>query len=123
MIFLIIIGVAALAIIFFKLRVLKNTFYTICSTIQGVENVKIGKAYNDIYYPCTLWLNVLPVPEDRPDGLAQTYDFSFYESHKIIGCEMYSKELEDLVGMQIIPDVVVYQPMMDTWAWKYKEDL
>lgn len=125
---ILLLGSVALNFIFVKM--LKNTLEKLAilydyNEIQ--ENVKMGKAYNDKYYPGHV---IAHMKYDCDEELVIA-DFSMYETHKIIGITLCDKSpypdeeflklgltREQVERPQFHPDVVVFQPMEGMWSWK-----
>lgn len=122
----IIIAVALAAFIFFLCWVLKNTFKTFISSSIGSMiselPIDLETAYDGKYYPCTLLLSI----QKSNDGThTQIYDFSMYDSHKIVGLQIVSDEFEDEdeYGEHIVPHAIVYQPFEGDWLWKLDKNV
>lgn len=135
---------SSLGIIFLLWKVLKNTFNNLeklndivkdMLNIQA-EEYEIETAYNDKYYFCDLLL--LSVEFEAPHTEISA-DFSLYDSKKIGGLRIKTKEsFEDYFGedryeeMQshfndiknnnecniIVPKAVLYEPIEGVWSWK-----
>jgi hypothetical protein len=141
---IIILGVllaAATAIIFWLWKVLKNTCDITFSLIDTIENKQprsLRKAYNDKYYPATL---IAQVKFDA-DWEGTITDFSMYETQKIVGFTVMTKEsaqeyygadlydemaeigeeaLAQLTEPIIMKNKLVYEVSEGVWAWKSAE--
>lgn len=120
----IVIAVALVAFIFFLCWVLKNTFKTfICSSFDSIVSelpIDLETAYDGKYYPCTLLLQI----DKTTDGThTQIYDFSLYDSRKLVGLQIITDEFdEDEYGTHIIPHAIVYQPFEGDWLWKLDQE-
>lgn len=141
---IIILGVllaAATAIIFCLWKVLKNTCDITFSLIDTIENKQprsLRKAYNDKYYPATLVAQV----KFGADWEGTITDFSMYETHKLVGFTVMTKEsvqeyygaslynemaeigeeaLAQLTEPIIMKNKLVYEVSEGVWAWKSAE--
>ena len=128
----------AAAVIFWLLKVLKNTFAVtenLVNIVQGKSPHIIKEAYDDKYYPATV---IAQVKFGQPSE-GKVVDWSLYEEKKIIGFFMlttdkpedyYGKEfienleeeeLEELLKPVIIKNALVYAVREDDWFWKSVE--
>lgn len=128
----------ATAVIFWLLKVLKNTFAVtenLVNIVQGKSPRIIKEAYDDKYYPATV---IAQVKFGQPSE-GKVVDWSLYEEKKIIGFFMlttdkpedyYGKEfienleeeeLEELLKPVIIKNALVYAVREDDWFWKSAE--
>ena len=141
---IIILGVllaAATAIIFWLWKVLKNTCDITFELIDAIENKQprsLRKAYNGKYYPATLIAQVKFGSECE----GTITDFSMYETHKIVGFTVMTKEtvqeyygadlynemseiveeaLAQLTDPVIMKNKLVYEVSEGAWAWKSAE--
>lgn len=130
---------SALAFIFWLLRVLKNTFEIVESTLDiaaGKTPRRIKEAHDGKYYPAT----VISQIQFGCDSEAVITDFSMYEDKKIIGFILQTKEtaleyiganlesieeeevlaeLEKTLGEPtVFKNVLVYAPWEGMWTWK-----
>lgn len=124
---------AAVAFIFFLLKVLKNTYCILDKAqeiIKMLDNLRHEKAYDGKYYPATL---ILSIKYECEEDMLIT-DFSRYDSHKVVGFTLLNKcsypeeeyeslgvSREDVEEPQIIPNVIVYSPREGIWKWKYPD--
>lgn len=131
--------VGAIAFIFWLLRVLKNTFEIVESTLDmaaGKTPRRMKEAYDGKYYPAT----VISQIQFGCDSETVITDFSMYEDKKIVGFILQTKEtaleyiganmevieeeevlseLEKTLGEPtIFKNVLVYAPMEGMWTWK-----
>lgn len=131
--------VDAIAFIFWLLRVLKNTFEIVESTLDmaaGKTPRRMKEAYDGKYYPAT----VISQIQFGCDSETVITDFSMYEDKKIVGFILQTKEtaleyiganmevieeeevlseLEKTLGEPtIFKNVLVYAPMEGMWTWK-----
>lgn len=135
---------SSLGIIFLLWKVLKNTFDSLIklnAIVEDMLNIQakeygIETAYNDKYYFCDLLL--LSVEFEAP-YTEITADFSLYDSKKIGGLRIRTKDsFEDYFGgdgheeMQlyfndiensnecniIVPKAILYEPIEGVWSWK-----
>jgi hypothetical protein len=115
MFMIIIIGVVAVAALIFCFRkVLKNTYEELFIRLAE-KNHLLDKAYDGVYYPCTLWVRTEPGPQQYC-----IFDFSIYDEHNIIGLQVSDKELRE--ETLVLPNVLVYQPVEGSWLWKFDEN-
>lgn len=125
---------AALALIFCLSQVLKNTFSitdNMLKIIEGKISNKHLTAYDGKYYPGT----VIAQMKFNADSEMLLTDFSMYESHKLVGFTIYTKDsMEKYYGMNfdeleeedlellerpvVFKNVVVYAPQEGIWTWK-----
>lgn len=112
---LVVLLLASAAIIFFLYKVLKNTCKELIKlTLENEIDDSLEDAYDGKYYPCTLFLEVV-----RGSPHERIFDFSLYESHKVVGVKMiFDEDDEELYGTRIIPKATVYQPVEGCWMWK-----
>lgn len=125
-IILVLIALVEAVFIFWPFQVLKNTFDSIIP--KGFH-----EAYDSKYYPATV---IGKVRFGSPQEMTIT-DFSMYESHKIVGFTIYTKQtakefygaqagdMTDEELMEIFNDrpamfknAVVYSPMEGFWTWE-----
>lgn len=131
--------VGATTFIFWLLRVLKNTFEIVESTLDmaaGKTPRKMKEAYDGKYFPAT----VISQIQFGCDSEAVITDFSMYENKKIVGFILQTKETaleyinanlevtEDeevlselektLSKPTIFKNVLVYAPVKGMWTWK-----
>ena len=126
--------VAALAFIFWLSRVLKNTFCITENLIDIAANKiprNLDTAYDGQYFPATV---IASVKYNSDEEMVVT-DFSLYESQKIVGFTICTKqsisdyygplafdlddeELQLLEEPTIFPNVIVYAPREGVWTWK-----
>lgn len=131
--------VGATAFIFWLLKVLKNTFEIVESTLDmaaGKTPRRIKEAYDGKYYPAT----VISQIQFGCDSEAVITDFSMYENKKIVSFILQTKEtaleyinanlevtedeevlseLEKTIGEPtIFKNVLVYAPVEGIWTWK-----
>ncbi len=120
----------SVALNFLFIRMLKNTlerFMLLYDYSEIQDNIKMGKAYDDKYYPGHV---VAQLKYGCPQGMIVA-DFSMYETHKIIGitvCESESFPEEEFTKMgltremveqpQFHRNVTVFQPSEGMWSWK-----
>ena len=128
----------ATAFIFWLLQVLKNTYDIVEQAMdmaQGKTPEKFKTAYDGKYYPATV---ISQVKFDCDEEMVIT-DFSLYESKKIIGFTICTKDSpQKYVGAaadeideevleeafctpSIFKNVIVYAPMEGMWTWKSAE--
>lgn len=130
---------SALAFIFWLLRVLKNTFEIVESTLDiaaGKTPHRMKEAYDGKYYPAT----VISQIRFGCDSETVITDFSMYEDKKIVGFILQTKEtaleyiganlevMEDeevlselektLSEPTVFKNVLVYAPVEGMWTWK-----
>ena len=125
---------AALAFIFWLLKVLKNTFNIVENMMDIIENKvprNLRQAYDGKYYPAT----VIARMEFGAAQEATITDFSLYDTKKIVGFTIYTvdtaekyygelvqefdaEELALLKQPVIFKNVVVYAPQEGLWTWK-----
>ena len=128
----------AVAFIFWLLQVLKNTY----EIVENAMDMALGKtprnykeAYDGKYYPATV---ISQVKFDCDSEMVIT-DFSLYESKKIVGFTLCTKESpKEYAGVaaedideeileeafctpSIFKNVIVYAPMEGMWTWKSAE--
>ena len=133
---------SAFVFIFWLLRVLKNTFGIVESTLDmaaGKTPRRMKEAYDGKYYPAT----VISQIQFGCDSETVITDFSMYEDKKIVGFILQTKETaleyiganieaieeeEVLVELEktlkeptIFKNVLVYAPMEGMWTWKSAE--
>lgn len=133
---------AAAAVIIFCLgKVLKNTFDMTTGLMDLIENKQprtLRKAYNDKYYPATIIAQV----KFNSEWEGTVTDFSMYETHKIVGITVMTKEsVNDYYGEEVIAALeeigdeavealhepmimknkLVYEVAEGVWAWKSAE--
>ena len=135
--------VSAIAFIFWLLRVLKNTFEMVESTLDmaaGKTPRKMKEAYDGRYYPATVILQI----QFGCDSETVITDFSMYEDKKIVGFilqiketaleyinanikieqeeeedeEFLSKLKKSLEEPTVFKNVLVYAPREGMWTWK-----
>lgn len=130
---------SALVFIFWLLRVLKNTFGIVESTLDmaaGKTPRRMKEAYDGKYYPAT----VISQIQFGCDSETVITDFSMYEDKKIVGFILQTKETAlEYIGANIeaieeeevltelektlkeptiFKNVLVYAPMEGMWTWK-----
>ena len=134
--------ISAIAFIFWLLRVLKNTFEMVESTLDmaaGKTPRKMKEAYDGRYYPAT----VISQIQFGCDSETVITDFSMYEDKKIVGFILQTKETaleyinanlkieqeeedkeflsklkKSLEEPTVFKNVLVYAPMEGMWTWK-----
>ncbi len=125
----------SLAINFLLFKVLKNTFEIVdemSDLMLGKTPRKFQEAYDGKYYPANV---IATVKFSQPQEMIIT-DFSRYESHKLVGFTVYTKEtMEEYYGKEMLEgleeaelelikrpsffkDVTVYSPQEGMWTWK-----
>lgn len=126
----------AAALIFFLLKVLKNTFditFKLMETTDDGFPIILKTAYNDKYYPAAA---IIKVEFDAKEE-GKIVDFSLYEKYKVVGFTIFTKDsiekfygedaIEEFGGIEeikkpiIIKNVLVYEFKEGDWLWKLAE--
>lgn len=129
----------AIAFIFWLLQVLKNTFQIIGEAIEithGKTALKYKTAYDGKYYPATVIAQI----KFNCDQESVIVDFSMYDTKKIVGFIICTKEsIQEYVGSiannlsqevleetfaqpTIFKHALVYAPTEGTWTWKLQQE-